>query len=135
MKLVKDKRNPFYGRFYPFRASVCEDVHRGFGEAFRCSPGPRNLLYHLVRRLDYEGFISLTPAARERIALACGIDVRTMSNYLTTLCKTDVLRHAGRGEYLMNPNFFLHEANGKKSPVAVKSLFSRSHTNWMAPAR
>jgi hypothetical protein len=68
--------------------------------------GPRMVLYQLVRKLDYDGFISLTPAARERIAAACEIGVPTMSNYLTALCKSGILRHAGRGEYEMNPHLF-----------------------------
>jgi len=68
--------------------------------------GPRMVLYQLARRIDYEGFISLTPAARERVAKACDINVRTMNNYLTQLSKSGILRHSGRGEYEMNPNLF-----------------------------
>lgn len=69
-------------------------------------PGPRMVLHQLVRKLDYEGFISLTPASRERIAKACQIGVPTMSNYITQLCKAGILKHAGRGEFEMNPHLF-----------------------------
>lgn len=68
--------------------------------------GPRTVLYQLVRRLDYDGFISLTPAARKRIAEACEIGVPTMSNYLTSLVQSKILKHVGRGEYEMNPHLF-----------------------------
>lgn len=86
----------------PYVKMYIDDV----GKLLDVPPGPRMVLYQLVRRLDYEGFISLTPAARERIAKACDINVRTMSNYLTTLSASGILRHAGRGEYEMNPNLF-----------------------------
>ena len=68
--------------------------------------GPRDLLYHLVRKLDYDGFISLTPGARERICEAASIKRQTLANYLNTLCKYEILRHRGRGEYEMNPQYF-----------------------------
>lgn len=86
----------------PYVKMYIDDV----GKILDVPPGPRMVLYQLVRKLDYDGFISLTPAARERIASACQIGVATMSNYLTQLCKTGILRHAGRGEYEMNPNLF-----------------------------
>ena len=68
--------------------------------------GPRDLLYHLVRKLDYDGFISLTPGARERICDAADIKRQTLANYLNTLCKSGILKHRGRGEYEMNPQYF-----------------------------
>jgi len=95
-KVINLPQEPPYVKMY------IDDV----GKLLDVPPGPRTVLYQLVRKLDYDGFISLTPAARERIADACQIGVATMSNYLTSLCKTGILRHVGRGEYEMNPNLF-----------------------------
>lgn len=86
----------------PYVKMYIDDI----GKLLDVPAGPRMVLYQLVRRLDYEGFISLTPAARERVAKACEIGVPTMSNYLTLLCKSGILRHVGRGEYEMNPSLF-----------------------------
>lgn len=76
------------------------------GRLLDVPPGPRDILYHLVRRLDYEGLIGLTPGARQRICETANIKPQTLANYLTTLCKKNVLKHVGRGEYEMNPRYF-----------------------------
>lgn len=66
--------------------------------------GPQSVLMALVRKLDYEGVITLSPASRERIAGALGIKVHTLANYITALCDKGVLKRTGRGEYEMNPH-------------------------------
>ncbi len=66
--------------------------------------GPQGLLMALVRKLDYEGMITLSPAARDRIATVLGIKVHTLANYLTALCEKGILKRAGRGEYEVNPH-------------------------------
>lgn len=86
----------------PYVKMYIDDV----GKLLDVPAGPRAVLYQLARRIDYEGFISLTAAARERVAKACDINVRTMNNYLTQLSQSGILKHSGRGEYEMNPNLF-----------------------------
>lgn len=66
--------------------------------------GPRAVLLALVRKLDFEGIISLTPAARERLCAQLNIKVTTFNNYLVVLCQREILKRLGRGEYEMNPN-------------------------------
>lgn len=66
--------------------------------------GPQSVLMALVRKLDYEGIITLSPASRERIATALNIKVHTLANYITALCDKGILRRTGRGEYEMNPH-------------------------------
>jgi len=73
---------------------------------FDVPAGPRVVLYQLVKKMDYEGFISLTPAARKRIAESCNLSVGAFNNYLTDLCKVSILRNIGRGEYEVNPHIF-----------------------------
>lgn len=86
----------------PYVKMYIEDISR----LFDVSQGPRAVLYQLVRKLDYDGFISLTPASRARIASSCGLGIGTFNNYLTQLCKAAILRNVGRGEYEMNPHLF-----------------------------
>lgn len=67
-------------------------------------PGPQGVLMALVKKLDYEGVITLSPASRERIANLLGIKIHTLANYITLLCEKQILRRTGRGEYEMNPH-------------------------------
>lgn len=86
----------------PFVKMYLEDISR----LFDVPAGPRVVLYQLVRKMDYEGFISLTAPARKRIAESCSLSVGAFNNYLTDLCKADILRNIGRGEYEVNPHLF-----------------------------
>lgn len=70
------------------------------------SPGPQLVLHSLISKMDYEGFISLTPASRQRLADSLQITVPTFNNYLSALCKTNIMRSVGRGEYEVNPHLF-----------------------------
>lgn len=66
--------------------------------------GPQGLLMALVRKMDWEGMITLSPGSRDRIAAALQIKVHTLANYLSVLCDKEILRRVGRGEYEMNPH-------------------------------
>lgn len=84
----------------PFIKIYLEDIAR----ILDLPHGPQTVLIALIRKLDYEGMISITPSARERIAKSLNIKVVTLNNYLTTLVDSEVLRRVGRGEYEVNPN-------------------------------
>lgn len=86
----------------PFVKMYLDDL----GRVLDLPGGPRDILYTLVRKMDYDGVISLTPAGRQRICDSHGIRPQTFANYLQTLIKADVIRMAGRGEFLMNPALF-----------------------------
>lgn len=66
--------------------------------------GPQTVLMALLRKMDWEGMITLSPASRERIARLCNIKIHTLANYLTVLCERGVLKRTGRGDYEMNPH-------------------------------
>ena len=66
--------------------------------------GPQSVLILLVRKLDYDGVITLGPASRTRIAESLGIKVHTLANYITVLCDKSILKRTARGEYEMNPH-------------------------------
>jgi len=86
----------------PFVKMYLEDISK----LFDVPAGPRVVLYQLVRKMDYDGYISLTSAARKRIAESCELTVGSFNNYLTDLCKVNILKNIGRGEYEVNPHLF-----------------------------
>lgn len=90
----------------PFVKMYLDDL----GRVLDLPGGPRDILYALVRKMDYDGVISLTAAARQRICDAHGIKPQTFANYLQALMKADVIRMAGRGEFVMNPSLFARGA-------------------------
>lgn len=68
--------------------------------------GHKALLLSLLRRLDYEGFIVLSPRSRKEIAKSMNIADQTFRNRLNELCKTEIIRRVSTNEYLVNPTYF-----------------------------
>lgn len=68
--------------------------------------GHKGLLISLLRRLDYDGYIVLSPRSRKEIAASMGIADQTFRNRLNELCKTGVIHRASTNEYLVNPTYF-----------------------------
>lgn len=68
--------------------------------------GPGNLLHILVKKVDFEGYISLTAGSRDRICEQVGIKRQTLANYLQTLVRKKILKSCGRGDYELNPYLF-----------------------------
>lgn len=81
----------------------------------------KTLLLHLLRRLDYDGFITLSPRSRKDIGKSLGIADQTFRNRLNDLCKKDLIRRVSTNEYQVNPNYF---AKGEwKSVCAQRKTF------------
>lgn len=68
--------------------------------------GPKDLLMVLVRKIDYEGMITLSPSSRRRMAGTLGIADQTFRNRLRDLVKAGVLLRRGHNEYEANPMYF-----------------------------
>lgn len=68
--------------------------------------GHKALLINLLRRLDYEGYIVLSPRSRKEIARSMNIADQTFRNRLNELCKTGVIHRESTNEYLVNPMYF-----------------------------
>lgn len=66
----------------------------------------KNCLELLLKKLDYEGFITLSPRYRKQVCEKLGIKDQTFRNRLGVLCKTGVLRRQATNEYEVNPNYF-----------------------------
>lgn len=98
--------------------------------------GPQAVLLALVRKLDWEGMITLSPAARTRIADSLKIKPHTLANYITTLCDKNILRRAGRGEYEMNPHLMAkgdwNEVMKRRAGFRLTVVYSRDGTKTVS---
>ena len=66
-----------------------------------------NVLYELVKKMNYEGQICLNAGIKREIASRLGLkNIRSINNYLTTFCKKDILDWVDTGIYIANPNLF-----------------------------
>lgn len=63
-----------------------------------------DLLHCLLRKMDYEGIITLVSSSKKRMAEEIGVKAQTIDNNIQSLLKADILRRAGRGEFMFNPN-------------------------------
>jgi hypothetical protein len=63
------------------------------------------LLFQLVRKMNYENVIALTPGARVRIGEKLKIQQQTFRNYLAVLLEADIFRRIGHGEFMVNPTY------------------------------
>jgi len=66
----------------------------------------KSTLIELLRKLDYEGFITLSPRSRKAICDRLDIKDQTFRNQLTRLCKANILLREGTNEYAANPSYF-----------------------------
>ena len=64
------------------------------------------LLRHLLAKLDYEGYVTLSPRSREAISNDLGISTKTFRNRLTRLTKSGLIKSTSMNEYVVNPNYF-----------------------------
>jgi hypothetical protein len=66
----------------------------------------KGLLLKLLKRLDFEGYILLTPRIRKDLAADMGVADQTFRNRLNDLCKAELLIRMGTNEYQANPKYF-----------------------------
>lgn len=65
-----------------------------------------NVLMHLVKKLDYDGFITISKRYRNMICEDLNIKPQTLSNKIHSLCKSGLITSVGSNEYETNPYFF-----------------------------
>lgn len=68
--------------------------------------GPKNLIWLLIRHMNYEGTIALTRGPKRRIAEELGITEKTFRNYLWSLSKSKIIHRIDHNEYEFNPSYF-----------------------------
>ena len=64
------------------------------------------LLRKLLVKLDYEGYVTLSPRSRDAISKDLGISTKTFRNRLTRLTKSGLIKSTSMNEYMVNPNYF-----------------------------
>lgn len=66
----------------------------------------KKTLLVLLKKLDYEGYITLSPRFREATCKTLGVKDQTFRNYLRELVKKQMLVREGTNEYRVNPRYF-----------------------------
>lgn len=99
-KVVQLPSEPVYVKLY------LDDLSNVYSLPSGCSP----LLYELLKRLGYDGEITISAHVKKTICAKLQIKEQTFSNYLQKFKENDILRTLGRGTFMPNPNLF---ARGK----------------------
>jgi hypothetical protein len=86
----------------PFVKLYLEDISKLYG----LPKAGNDLLHCLLRKMDYEGIMTLVSTSKMRIAKELGLKVQTIDNNIQEMLKKDVLQRMGRGEFMFNPNIF-----------------------------
>jgi hypothetical protein len=94
--IVKIPKEPPYVKMY------IDDI----AKLLELTSGCRSLLYCLIKKMDYEGIITLTKSSRDRLAEQIGVKETAVRNQITQLCQKGILRRIGTGEFEANPNLF-----------------------------
>lgn len=90
------------------------------GSIYNLPTGCNPLLYELLKRLTYEGEITISAHVKKTICTKLEIKEQTFSNYLQKFKENDILRTLGRGTFMPNPNLF-----GKGTWSDIMSLRSK----------
>jgi len=66
----------------------------------------QSLLRHLLARLDYDGYVTLSPRSKANIADQLSISIKTFRNRLSKLSKAGLIQSTSLNEYQVNPKYF-----------------------------
>jgi hypothetical protein len=80
------------------------------------------VILELLKKLDYEGIISLNSTSKRKICEVVDYKIQTLNNYLGDLVKKDLFRREGRGCFRPNPHLF---GKGDWSKI------SKERTGWL----
>ena len=70
------------------------------------SNADQSVLHLMLMKLDYEGYIFLSPRFRAHICDSLGITPKTLRNRLSGLVKAEIIKSEYKSEYQVNPNYF-----------------------------
>ena len=97
---VLDSREPAFVKLY--LNHIC-DIHKA-------SSGARNVLYSMVKRMQYDGIVAIRPKILESIANECGMKGKTkiqqVRNKISELSSIGYLKKEDHGVYAVNPWYF-----------------------------
>lgn len=79
-----------------------QDINKIFDLPKGCSPA----LYEILKKMNYEGHITLNKFIKEICAKNAGLTLSSFNNCITDLIKKDILSRVGHGVYVANPHIF-----------------------------
>lgn len=86
----------------PFIKMYIEDLSHFIGLKER----HRDIVFELIKKLDFEGMVTLTPRSRATIAERLGISDQSFRNYLSEVVKTGLFKRISHNEFEVNPHYF-----------------------------
>ncbi len=66
----------------------------------------KEIVFELIKKLDFEGMITLTPRSRQAISERLKISDQSFRNYLSEVVKTGLFKRVSHNEFLVNPYYF-----------------------------
>lgn len=66
----------------------------------------RDIVFELIKKLDFEGMVTLTARTRAGIADRLGISDQSFRNYLSEVVKTGLFKRISHNEFEVNPHYF-----------------------------
>ena len=66
----------------------------------------KGVVFELIKKLDFEGMITLTARSRQAITEKLGISDQSFRNYLSEVVKTGLLKRISHNEFAVNPHYF-----------------------------
>jgi len=79
----------------------------------------KSLLLTMLKKLDYEGYITLSTRFRKLMCEELGIKDQTLRNRIGLLLKTNLLIRVSTNEFMANPDYF---AVGKWEDICANKL-------------
>jgi hypothetical protein len=60
----------------------------------------------LLKKLDYDGYINLSPRYRDILCKQLGIKPQSLRNSIMDLCKAKLIKNVSTNEFSVNPYYF-----------------------------
>lgn len=86
----------------PFIKMYIEDLSHFMGLKER----HKDVVFELIKKMDFEGMVTLTPRSRNAISERLGITAQSFRNYLSEVVKTGLFKRISHNEFLVNPHYF-----------------------------
>lgn len=96
IKSVRLQQEPEFIKLY------LQDINKIFDLPKGCSPA----LYEILKKMNYEGHITLNKFIKEICAENAGLTLNSFNNCITDLLKKDIITRVGHGVYIANPHIF-----------------------------
>lgn len=86
-----------------------------------------HVLFSIVCQMDFNNAVSITYGAKEKMAKAHGLTVKTVNNSIYDLLRVGILKRQAKGEYIVDSTYF---ARGKWSKVLENRAAFALHINY-----